>query len=495
MNSSYVDDEKTTRAECIATLAPKRIGRYRSAGAGVANIAPTMSFFFSFGVIVVAAGAQAPVSIAIAALAIWTVSFAANKFSNEIPSAGSLPSYIGAVFGQSTKLAFTVLLSLGYIAALSAIIAVLGGWLEVFVQKYTGVVAPWEIYAGISVVIAVLVSISKIESATKTILFLVAIEIGVLVLVSIFILAKHHAFISFSFVTPSALEHNWHGTIAGAALAVFLFTGWESPHALAQETRNPKRNVSWATSRAIMVTFALYLVLAIVSTVGFDQNLNALTDAAVPFLDLANQLSPIFTIIVFIAGATSMLGAIVAGANSISRIIYFDANENIQLNKLAQLNPSTYVPWVATLAIYGASIAAAFIFGGRGDPFVFFGESATFGAVLIGLVYASTSIAYIVFMRRTSTQPSTSKVVIPAIGAALIIFAVVSLLPLGQPAPFSYFPALSLVSVAFAAFIAKLLDYLKSNGRPSTMGVNVNRATAETRVRLPYDHENDSADN
>src|ERR1700685_786095 len=85
----------------------------------LANIAPAMSFFFGFGVIV--AGAGAPLTILLAMLVVLFLSNTLAEFSRYRPSTGSFVTFIGMSFGPVAGAAASIFVVVGVVIAASSV--------------------------------------------------------------------------------------------------------------------------------------------------------------------------------------------------------------------------------------------------------------------------------------------------------------------------------------------------------------------------------------
>ena len=83
----------------------------------LASIAPAMSFFFGFAVIVQGAGLAAPLTILTAMIVILFRTNTIAQFSRFLPSAGSFVTFCGKSFGPSVGAAVAVFLIFGYLVA------------------------------------------------------------------------------------------------------------------------------------------------------------------------------------------------------------------------------------------------------------------------------------------------------------------------------------------------------------------------------------------
>src|SRR5258707_5334509 len=68
------------------------------ATATMANVAPAMSFYFSFALIAAAAGIASPLTIIVAGIAIALLGNTLAEFSRSIPSTGSFITFIRKTF-------------------------------------------------------------------------------------------------------------------------------------------------------------------------------------------------------------------------------------------------------------------------------------------------------------------------------------------------------------------------------------------------------------
>ena len=111
----------------------------------LASIAPAMSFFFGFAVIVKGAGVAAPLSILTAMLVILFLTNTIAQFSRFTPSAGSFVTFTGKAFGPSIGAAVSVFITFGYIVASSTVISIAGVWIAETLNNFLGLSIHWAI--------------------------------------------------------------------------------------------------------------------------------------------------------------------------------------------------------------------------------------------------------------------------------------------------------------------------------------------------------------
>jgi APA family basic amino acid/polyamine antiporter len=96
-----------------------------------------------------------------------------------------------------------------------------------------------------------------------------AVMVGVKILVLLFFVG-----IAFYYVSPSTMVHNWEpfqpngwkGTFVGAALVFFAYIGFDAVSTVAEETKNPARDLPIGIIASLIICTILYIVVAAVFT-------------------------------------------------------------------------------------------------------------------------------------------------------------------------------------------------------------------------------------
>jgi basic amino acid/polyamine antiporter, APA family len=153
-----------------------------------------------------------------------------------------------------------------------------------------------------------------------------------------------------------------NGLMTGAAICFFAFTGFEDAVKLAEETKQPEKNIPRGLFIAALLVICLYVATA-VSVVSM-----------VPFDELASSGSPLSTVVEKRFGQTgAVIIAVVAlfsTSNSLlsnmlgaSRVIYNMGKESRRLRFLGKVNSGRKTPVIAL--VLAAGIAAAFSLIGK----------------------------------------------------------------------------------------------------------------------------------
>lgn len=205
------------------------------------------------------------------------------------------------------------------------------------------------------------------------------------------------------------------GILSGAFLAFYAYIGFEDTANLAEEVREPQKNVPRAILWSLVIATLLYLVVALVAVLGLP--LDTLTTSRAPLADLytaaTGRAPTVISLISLVAVVNGALIQIIMGA----RLVYGMAREGWLPQPLAQLHPRRRTPLLATALITAIILLLAFL------PLV---SLAKFTSFVILLVFAALHIALLRIKAR-DPQPTGVRVY-PGIIAVLGLLATLGLL-------------------------------------------------------------------
>jgi len=445
------------------------LGLLDIASSTMANIGPAMSFYFSFAFLTTASGIASPVTITAAGVAVALLGNTLAQFSRAHPSAGSFITFVGRTFGGVSAVTTALLVTIGYIIGISAVIAVSGGFLATTLHYYLGWSLPWIVWTVLLTAISAVLIARGIVVSTKVAGFFFAVEMLMLLVVSVAAIAKHSGHLSATPFLPSHLKNGMSGLAESFPLAIFLFIGWENSAALAEETDNPRRNVGRAVFSSVGIMAVSYVLFSYATLTGFGYNVDKVRASDVPFVEVAHSTLGALAFFAYVAGLTSTLGSLISGTNSQTRLLFNAGRERLLPAFLGYVHPIRRTPTNAIITFITAALliiggwGLGHILGGHGsmDATVFFAQASTMGTILILIVYLAANIALPFYYRRY--RPTEFRVVkhmvLPMLGALAIVIPLYYLLKPGQPAPYSWFPYLSLgllaVSVVYALVLTR----------------------------------------
>src|ERR1700744_5861335 len=271
----------------------------------LASIAPAMSFFFGFAMIVQGAGLAAPLTILTAMVVILFLTNTIAQFSRFTPSAGSFVTFTGRAFGPSVGAAVSVFITFGYIVAASTIVSIAGVWVAETLKTFLGLSIHWAILTIVISGATGWLGMRGFQLSTFWSGVFFYFEAGLLILGSILMLARHHHFLTLAPFKYSNLTGGLAGLGAGFPLAIYLFIGWENSATLAEETENPRRDIPRALVSCTLAIGLFYIFLAYATASGFKMDAHALAASQIPFIDGLKASSAGLLVVAYIAGVTS----------------------------------------------------------------------------------------------------------------------------------------------------------------------------------------------
>jgi amino acid transporter len=430
----------------------------------LASIAPAMSFFFGFAVIVQGAGLGAPITILTAMIVILFLTNTIAEFSRFAPSAGSFVTFCGKAFGPSIGAAVSVFLTFGYLVAASTVVSIAGVWVSETLKTFLGVSIHWAILTVLISAATGLLVMHGIGISTLWSGIFFYFEAGLLILGSIFMIVAHPHSLTLAPFKFSNLTGGLAGLGAGFPLAVYLFIGWENSATLAEETENPRRNIPRALITGTLAIGLFYIFLAYANVVGFKMDVHALGASRLPFIDGLKASAPKLLVVAYIAGVTSILGSLIGLVNSQARILFNSGREGLLPEFLGKIHPRHQTPHSAMwlFLLIAVLLILSFSLVGGVAPIDYFGFAGTLGTIPIILTYMLTNLALPVYVFRyhRSQLDILRHVLLPIAGTLVMLFPLWGLVQPGQAWPLNIFPWISLgilaVSIIYGVIIARL---------------------------------------
>lgn len=202
----------------------------------------------------------------------------------------------------------------------------------------------------------------------------------------------------------------WTDLARGTALSFFAFIGFEDMVNVAEEVKDPERNMPRAILTALLSTGLVYLLVVIIATTVVPPD--ALAESGAPLLSVVQQATDavpdgLFSLIALFAVAnTGLLNFIMA-----SRLIYGMSRQGLLPSTLGQVHPVLQTPHHAILMVLGIALVLAL----SGTLTYLAGTTS----LLLLLVFLMVNLALIVVKRRDREPVRTfcAPLLVPVIGA------------------------------------------------------------------------------
>jgi amino acid transporter len=209
------------------------------------------------------------------------------------------------------------------------------------------------------------------------------------------------------------------GISIGSLLAFFAFVGFEDLANVVEEAKVPHRTIPWAMTITLVLTSALYIMIAAISVTVVPPDQLAASSA---------PLSLVFRIVTGMNPATFNLIAIVATLNTIlaqmtmaSRVIYGMARQGDLPVHLSKVHSRTGTPLVATAAVLLAVLSLALTL-----PIEKLAEGTSL-ATLATFALVNLSLLWIRSRRIHSTAPHVHVPIwVPAMGVLTCVVMIAS---------------------------------------------------------------------
>lgn len=463
---STAGQEEVASSQAQPRLQRNALNLFETISATLANLAPAEGIFLSVGLVVAFMGSRAPWAFLIATVAVFTLGNTMSEFSRVRPSAGSFVSYIGnALHGYSPRLAVFVsttcfvLLTVSYPITIAAVVVFLGSWVNSLLPALN-----WMLVAVVAVVLTTpLLLRGVVISTIWAFIFFIVEAVGLIFLsIALLFLAGGHISDPFTNLGGTA---GLGGLALAFPIAISGFVGWENSGALAEEAKNPRRDIPITVFASIFIVGLIYVLSSFAAVVGFagmpsKDPMGALSIDPAPYLTLAQHYIPWFAVVVGVVGVTSSVGCYLAAANSQTRITFNSAREGLLPSFFARVTRGTKpVPYVSVLLYAGLTLALIIIPGIWIIPTNIFAYEATIGTVPIVLVYLLANLALpLYFWKNARSEFNWFKhLVVPIIGVGVLALPIWGFFAPGQPSPYNYFGWILLglvaLSVAWAAYV------------------------------------------
>src|ERR1700729_2659400 len=320
----------------------------------VTHIAPAIAAFFFTQTIVGFSGAHAPLAYLIGFVIVLALGMCLVQLAKRFPSAGGYYTYVSRTLGPRLGFLTGWLYALYSPIVAGPALAYLGYIFQGEFQSYYHVTwFHWWYLPIIGLPLIALVGYLGIALSVRTIVIVGAMEFLIVLFLGLWGLADPgpggFTFQAFSYgFNPGSIA-----TSSGFALAVVFtvqgLTGWEAAVPLAEETKDPKRNVPRATMTSIAIIGAMLVIVIWGQVIGWGTtDLAKLpTSAELPALTIAHRVWGSLWWLALIAMFTSVFGASLACQNVATRMWYGMGRSGVLPAAFGHVHPVRKIPTLA----------------------------------------------------------------------------------------------------------------------------------------------------
>ncbi len=416
---------------------------------GLSAVAPAYSLAATLGFVVLAVGDKAPSMFLLAFIPMLLVAFAYKELSQDTPDCGTTFTWGTKAFGPwigwigGWGLAVSAIIVLANVAEVAAIYLFKFLGQDELAENLWAKVALGSFF----IVLMTLVSARGIVVSERMQNILIAVQFGVLIVVSIIALVRVFAGTagaqsvspSLSWLWPGGLDY--HSIAAAVILCIFIYWGWDACLAVGEETKNPGKTPGIAAVITTLILVCTYVLVAyaIQSFAGFGyvgiglNNANNTDDVLTVLGEpVAGQIAAsLLLLTVSISALSSTQTTILPTARGTLSMAVYEAIPK----RFANVHPRYMTPAFGTIVM---GLAALFFY----LLLTFLSENALADSVAslglaVAFYYGVTALACVWYFRRTLTTSTRNlffRGIFPLLGGLAMAWAfIVSAIDMIQP--------------------------------------------------------------
>jgi amino acid transporter len=395
---------------------------------GIATIAPSFAILASFVFIVTYAGVVTPWAFLFGGALLALQALNAAQLAKVFPSAGGWYTWIARTFHPRAGFFAGVLFSIWLPPVGALTLSLLShDVLEPAIKKEYGVDIPWWIWVVAALALVIYFAYQGIALSERALIITGTIEIVIMVALALSGLASPGpGGFSFAPLNPGnfGLSSN---LFLGVVFSIFAFSGWESTGPLAEESRNPKRNVPIGLVGSVIVLMTYFVIVTWGYLVGIGVNKTGSipSAAAFPVATLAQRVWGGAWVFLLFALLNSAIAVSIACFNGGTRTWYAMGRSGVLPSALGKVNPKRQTPINAIHLEVGTQVVAfiCVLIWGADQVFFSWANAITIGLVLMYILANIGVVKYYLTEGRGQFNP-TLHIAVPVVATAAGIVVV-----------------------------------------------------------------------
>ncbi len=355
---------------------------------GIATIAPSFAILASFVFIVSFAGLSTPWAFLFGGILLGLQALNASQLAKVFPSAGGWYTWIARAFHPRAGFFAGVLFSIWLPPVACLTLSYLSYTvLEPSIKAEYGVDVKWWIWVIAGLALVIFFAYQGIALSEKALIITGSIEILIMVALAITGLASAGPG-GFNFAPLNPGNFHLAGNLfLGVVFSIFAFSGWESTGPMAEESKNPKRNVpiGLVGSVIILMCYFVFVTWGYLVGIGTHRVGTIPTAVAFPVATLAQRVWGGAWVFLLFALLNSAIAVSIACFNGGTRTWYGMGRSGVLPTALGKVNPKRKTPVNAINLEVGMQVVAfacVLIFGVT-NVFLTWANAITIGLVLM----------------------------------------------------------------------------------------------------------------
>jgi len=345
-----------------------------------------LTIFTTYGLVSVSTGGRTTLAYVITLVAMIFTALSYAAMVKVFPVAGSAYAYATRSFGPHIGFLSGWALLLDYVLLPLVNYLVIGLYLNILFPA----IAPWIFVVACIILVTVLniIGITSVARTSNIIILVQFVFIVVFVVVAIGFLATGSHAVNFAapFVGAGGPNVTLPALLAGSAVLCLSFLGFDAISTLAEESKNPKRDIPRAIILVTIGAGVLFFLLAFISQLVFPgTGFTSADSAASEVMKRAGgSFLNIFFISAYVAGA---VGSAIASQASVSRILYSMGRDGVLPRRVfGALSARFRTPVIAILVISAISFIGVNADIGLLFSVVSFGALVAFSVVNLSVI-------------------------------------------------------------------------------------------------------------
>ncbi len=467
-----VEDVKPSQGTVKTGLRENAVGLPGMLMQGIATIAPSFAILASFVFIVSWAGLSTPWAYLFGGALLCLQALNAAQLAKVFPSAGGWYTWIARAFhpraGFFAGVLFSVwlppvgALTLSYLAYTV---------LEPSIKAEYGVDVKWWIWVIAGLALVIFFAYQGIALSEKALIITGSIEIVIMVALAITgLVSAGPGGFSWAPLNPGNF-HLASNLFLGVVFSIFAFSGWESTGPMAEESKNPKRNVpiGLVGSVIILMVYFVFVTWGYLVGIGVSKAGTIPTATAWPVATFAQHVWSGAWVFLLFALLNSAIAVSIACFNGGTRTWYAMGRSGVLPTALGKVNPKRKTPDNSIHLEVGMQVVAfaCVLIWGVSDVFITWANAITIGLVLMYILANIGVVKYYLTEGRAQFSPLLH-VVVPVIASAAGVVVVWKsyFSPFTSSGPV-FWGLLVFIAIVVVTIVA--LIYMRARGREEWM--------------------------
>ena len=395
---------------------------------GIATIGPSFAILASFVFIVGFAGLVTPWAFLFGGILLGLQALSAAQLAKVFPSAGGWYTWIARAFHPRAGFFAGVLFSIWLPPVATLTMSYLAETvLEPSIKAEYGVDIKWWIWVIAGVALVIFFAYQGISISEKALIITGGIEIVIMVGLAFTGLVSPGPG-GFSLAPLNPGNFGLAGNLfLGVVFSIFAFSGWESTGPLAEESRNPKRNVpiGLVGSVIVLTIYFVFVCWGYLVGIGVSKVGSIPTATAFPVATMAQRVWGGAWVLLLFALLNSAIALSIACFNGGTRTWYAMGRSGVLPKMVGKVNPTRKTPVNAISLQVGVQVLAfaCVLIWGVSNVFFSWANAITIGLVFMYLLCNIGVVKYYLTEGRAQFNPILH-LVVPVVASAAGILVV-----------------------------------------------------------------------